>query len=115
LPIDNRTVHILKRGSEDALVLGETPQLDTIHTLHEAALSLSQTATHVVVDCDGVEHLGAWAVQILLALKIALAGSGGGLRIAGASPPIHRYLALAGVSEHLPEVSAGGDTCPKQC
>jgi anti-anti-sigma regulatory factor len=115
LPTDNRTVHILKRGSEDVLLLGETPQLDSIHALHEAALSLSQTAAHVVVDCDGVEHLGAWAVQILMALKIALASNGGGLRIAGASPPIHHYLALAGVSEHFPEVSAGGNTCLKQC
>jgi anti-anti-sigma factor len=106
LPTDIETVHILKRGSEDVLALGETPQLDSIHALHEAALSLSHTASQVVVDCAGVEHLGAWAIQILLALKTALAANGGGLRIAGASPQIHHYLALSGAGEYFPEAGA---------
>jgi anti-anti-sigma regulatory factor len=103
LPADTTAVNILKRDSEHVLVLGETPQLDSIHALHEAALSLSETAAHVVVDCAAVEHLGAWAVQLLLALQTTLSSTGGALRITGATPQIHHYLALAGVSEQLPE------------
>jgi len=114
LPTDHATVSIVERDSEHVMVLGETPQLDSILAFHGAALSLSRTATHVVVDCSGVEHLGAWAVQILLALKTALAGSGGALRITGASPQVGKYLTVAGVSEHFPELNTGGNTWPEQ-
>jgi len=115
VPTDIQTLHILKRDGERVLVLGETPQLDSIHGLQEAALSLSETGGRVMVDCGGVEHLGAWAIQILLALETALAGAGGALEITGASPQIRKYLTLAGVSECFPEARAGGNPCPRQC
>ena len=105
VPVEIPTVTIRSRDGAYVLALGETPQLDRIHQLHEAAMSVSQMGAPVVVDCAGVEHLGAWAIQILLALEQVLVSTGGRLGIVGASPQIRNYLSLAGVSEHFPAVS----------
>lgn len=115
MPTDQPTVEIRKDAQEHVLTLRQTPQLESIRELYEAAISLAETATRVVVDCEGIEHIGGSALQILLALQTALAGSGGTIALRGITPRIAQYLAVAGVSDHLPQTGLEGNSCPRQC
>ena len=115
MPNDQPTVEIREDAQGHVLTLRQTPQLESIHELYEAALTLAPAATRVVVDCEGIEHIGGSAIQVLLALRTALAGHGGSVEMRGLSPRIAQYLAVAGVSDHLPQAGPEGNSCPRQC
>jgi anti-anti-sigma factor len=76
--------------------------LDLARELHRTALELAGTGGSVVVDCSQAEHLDGCAVQVLLALKLALEHGGGSLRMRGESAEVRKYLGWAGLNAHFP-------------
>jgi anti-anti-sigma factor len=60
------------------------------------ARSASETEGNLIVDLEGVDHLDASALQILLALAAERKKRGKGLRLAKASVALSRWFEYAG-------------------
>lgn len=99
---DEANVSLHRTESECVLALRGALQLEVVGRLHEAALEIAQMPGSVIVDCAQVAHLDASAVQVLLALKLALEGGGGSLRLRGVQKQMESYLTWAGLTAHLP-------------
>jgi len=67
----------------------------------------------VVVDSSAASHLDGCAVQVLLALKHALASSGGSLSLIGAREEVRNYFDWAGVTSHFARRDPG-ETAPRK-
>jgi len=94
-------VSISRNESDSVLKLHGSLQLDQARQLHEAALQLAASGGAVVIDCAEAAHLDGCAVQVLLALKLALERAGGSIRMTGIAPEVSQYLVWAGVAEHF--------------
>jgi anti-anti-sigma regulatory factor len=64
--------------------------------LHALALRAAGLGASVRVRCDGAAYLDASALQILLALRGALAGKGHALHVEGVTPGLATRLRAAG-------------------
>jgi len=101
------SVSVSANESGSVLTLSGNFQLLHARPLQEAALQLAETRGNVVVDCSGVTHLDACAVQVLLALKFALERGGRSLGLLGASEDVRNYLGWAGVTAHFASRESG--------
>jgi len=90
------------RGAQTVLVLEGQIGLDAGAHLRAEAEGLLGGSGGVAIDWRSAAHVGAGAVQILLALQTALAGRGRALRVAGENPEVRRFLEFAGLSGHFP-------------
>ena len=88
--------------SYDLLVLSGHINLDAATKLHEVALQAAAGARPLQVDWSRAEHVGASAVQVLLALSTALHSRGHTLEIRNDSPRVRGFLDLAGLSAGFP-------------
>lgn len=95
------SISVSKNKSDFVLKLRGSFQLEHARPLCEAAVQMAGEAGSVIVDCSEVEHLDGCAVQVLLALKIALERAGGSLRMSGGREDVRKYLAWAGVAPHF--------------
>jgi anti-anti-sigma factor len=69
--------------------------------LHRNSLEASQGASIVTLDCHQLLSLDIAALQILVALKDAMAAQGGSLQIAGLSKEVAGTVRLAGLADRL--------------
>ncbi len=99
-------VSVSRDGPDCVLSLRGGFHLEQARELHAAALQIAETGGGVVVDCREAAHLDGCAVQVLLALKAALAHTGGSLRMHGASDDVRKYLGWAGLAAHFPDAEA---------
>jgi anti-anti-sigma regulatory factor len=76
--------------------------------LRAAALSAVDTDGNLTVNLEGVEHLDATSLQILLALAAERKKRGKGLRLANASLALSRWFEYAGGRTSLLHVSVNG-------
>jgi anti-anti-sigma factor len=67
--------------------------------LHARALQIASAGEDCTVDCHAIDFLGTAALQILVALKLELHTRGKILRFDGVSPPLERWLQIAGLRE----------------
>jgi len=102
------SVSIDRTESHPVVVLRGSFNIALAKVLHEAALQIAETAGRVVIDCKEVVHLDGCAVQVLLALKLALESHGGSIQLKGASEEVLKYLGWAGLSSHFP-IDTPGD------
>lgn len=102
------SVSVSNNETATVLRLRGSFQLELARPLYEAALQVAASGGNAVVDCRAAVHLDACAVQVLLALKIALERAGGRLRLSGASDEVCKYLQWAGVAAHLVRGEARG-------
>jgi len=107
------SVSVSANESGSVLTLSGSFQLLQARPLHEAALRLAATGGNVVVDCAAAAHLDGCAIQVLLALKLALEHVGGSFGLLGASEDVRNYLGWAGVTSHF-RSSDAGDTAPRK-
>jgi anti-anti-sigma regulatory factor len=84
------------------LILSGPIGMDATPRLHAEAQRLASRSGDVAVDWTQAEYLGAGAVQVLLALRVALAENGRKLHVAADRPAIRESLELAGISGHFP-------------
>lgn len=102
LESSDAAVSVYRDGPDGVLALRGGFHIDMARELHQAALQLAETGAGVVVDCSQAEHLDGCALQVLLALKLALEQRGGWLRMQGESEEIRKYLGWAGLAAHFP-------------
>ena len=95
------TVHIIEDRRPATLVLSGTVSTWIADELFFAALRISETDDDVVVDCAGVEHLGAAALQILIALRKAVGHRGRTATFVGLPAPVTQLLSELGFAEPL--------------
>ena len=84
----------------DLLVLTGQINLDAAAQLREQALQLAAVSRPVEIDWSGVGHLCPAAVQVLLALGMALSGAAQ-LRIRRDNRRVRDFLELAGLSDRF--------------
>ena len=98
-------VEICPSASCDVLILVGAIDLDAARRLYDVTLQALAGGREVALDWSQATHVGAGALQILVALGTALRARGQALSIAGDNPGVRRMLELTGLSRHLP---AGG-------
>lgn len=86
---------------QTVLVLSGRIDLEASGRMLAEAERLLAGAGPVALDWRAVEHLGAGAIQVLLALEAALTARGRTLRVAGDNPDVRRFLDVAGLSAHF--------------
>jgi anti-anti-sigma factor len=69
--------------------------------LRQAAIAALTTSNDMALNLEGIEHLDASAMQVLLALEIEQINRGRHLDLVNASPSLRRWFELAGASDHL--------------
>ena len=99
-------ISVYRDGPDGVLALRGRFHVDLARDLHQAALQLAESGGGVIVDCSQTEHLDGCALQVLMALKLALEHGGGWLRMRGESAEVRKYLAWGGLSAHFPAPAA---------
>lgn len=89
-------------GTPAAMVLAGQVDLDAAGRLRTEAERFLAGSGDVTLDWHAAEHVGAGAVQVLLALEAALMAQGRALRVASDNPDVRRFLTLAGLSGRFP-------------
>lgn len=69
--------------------------------LKRAAMAALDEGLDVTIDFDGLDHLDASALQILLALNAEQKRLGRNLRLANASSHLQRWFEYSGATEHF--------------
>lgn len=69
--------------------------------LQQAALAALLPGKDVILNLDGVDHLDASALQILLALHAAQKKQGGNVQLVKASRRLRKWFDIAGVDGHF--------------
>jgi len=83
------------------LVLNHPTDTSCSPALHAEAMRLASAGSDCTVDCSAIDFLGTAALQILVALKHELLKQGKSLQFEGVSPPLERWLQVAGLSDLL--------------
>ena len=92
------SVALLKDGETWTLRLAGIVNVSEADPLHAAAREAARGAPRiVVVECAGLEALDTCATQVLLALQLSLAGTGGVLRLERVPPPVADLWRQAGL------------------
>jgi anti-anti-sigma regulatory factor len=94
-------IAIEPRASGSALVLRGRVTVEHARLLHERAVELRLAAGPVAVDCADVERLDASALQVLLALRVALLAAGRHLVLEHVPAALDATLRLAGAEALL--------------
>ena len=90
----------VRRGKRATrLILTGHVSLDRAVELHGAASKAAKAGRDVVLDWSQAEHLSAAALQVLLALRAALAARGRKLLVNETPAPLLRALEVAGAAE----------------
>jgi anti-anti-sigma regulatory factor len=104
-PVAARETIRVEQGDKQVLLLMEGQMdLDAAATLQAAAERLLAGSEGVAIDWHAAGHVCAGAVQVLLALEVALSSCGRALHVANDNPDVRRYLELAGLSSRFPLV-----------
>lgn len=82
--------------------------------MHRTAVQLVEQGQDLAVDCDGVDSVDCAAVQILLALKEALAAQGKSLQFTRLSDAVRNSLALSGLDRSLGLAGSSSASMPPQ-
>jgi anti-anti-sigma regulatory factor len=93
---------VVEEAARDVLVLTGVLNLDEAGKLREAAVRLAARRRDVAIDWSAAGHVDASALQVLLALRAALAAAGRDLFVVRDNGDIRRYLELAGLAAHFP-------------
>ncbi len=99
---ENTRIGIEQRGSHTFLVLDGNMDLDAAVELRAKTEQLLSASEPVSLDWGAARHVGAGALQVLLAFEAALSARGRMLRVARDNPAIRRSLLFAGLSSHFP-------------
>jgi anti-anti-sigma factor len=83
------------------LVLNHPTDTSCSPALHAEALRIAAAGSDCTVDCSAIDFLGTAALQILVALKHELLKQGKALRFEAVSPPLERWLQVAGLHDLL--------------
>ena len=75
--------------------------------LRQAALAALAEGRDVTLNLDGVNHLDASALQVLLAFDAESGKSGRCLHLANASPELGKWFEYSGTAEHFFPDGAG--------
>ncbi|TAM99543.1 MAG: anti-sigma factor antagonist [Rhizobiaceae bacterium] len=75
--------------------------LEAAAPLRDEARCLVQSRKNVAIDWSAAEHVGASALQVLLALQKSLEADGRKLSVAADNASVRRYLELAGLSGYF--------------
>jgi len=70
--------------------------------LRDASLSALDAGSEVTVNLNGIDHLDASSLQILLALAAGKDEQGQPLRLENSSPQLRQWFAYAGAAEKFP-------------
>jgi len=70
--------------------------------LRDASLSALAARSEVTVNLNGIDHLDASSLQILLALAAAQEGQGRPLQLENSSPQLRQWFAYAGAADKFP-------------
>lgn len=84
------------------LILGGAINLDAAARLREVVLAAANPAKDVLIDWSEAGHVGAGALQLLIALRAALAAGGHGLAVGRDNSGVRRTLELTGLSGLFP-------------
>ena len=95
-----------KRGRTATARVAGVADVSIAEQLHRKATELADSGKDVVVTLKEAVRLDASALQVLLALREELSGSGKNLSLSGVPQQIRGYLELAGVSCLFPEHAA---------
>ena len=96
-------IEVRAGDTHNLLVLAGLIGLDAAPQLRDEAERLAARSEDVAIDWRDVEHVGAAAMQVLLALGTALSGSGRKLYVVADNAGLRGYLELAGLSGSFPE------------
>jgi anti-anti-sigma factor len=99
-------IRIREAESENLLELAGLIRVEAAQQLLAAANRLLDDSKDVAVDWREASHVGACAIQLLLALTTELAHSGRKLHVASDNAHVRRTLELAGLSERFPAPEA---------
>jgi anti-anti-sigma factor len=99
---ETRHVVVEQRGTRTLLVLEGDIGLDAAADLRTEAERLLAGSGGLAIDWHAAAHVGAGAIQVLLALNAALSARGGSLQVARDNPGVRRFLELAGLSDRFP-------------
>lgn len=88
--------------SHHLLMLSGPVGLEAARDLQAEGKRLAVEPKDVAIDWRQAEHVGASALQVLLALALALSGKGHKLYVADDNPAVRGFLELAGLSAHFP-------------
>ena len=80
---------------------GHSGEWTPAEELRAAALAASIQGMDVTLDCAGIDHLDASALQILLALDSELRNRGRKLQLAKPSEQLRKWLGFAGADERF--------------
>jgi len=99
-------VEIQQRESCNLLVLAGQIGWEAAAPLRAEAQLLAAGGREVAIDWREAESVTAGALQVLLALGLALSQRGQRLRVIEDNPNIRRLLEVAGLAAHLPLMEA---------
>ncbi len=86
----------------DGFVLKPVQTLRTIDATLESLSQHLHSATHVAIDCSGVEEADVSILQVLLAARVSAERLGIGLRLVAPSPALLGVAERAGVAAANP-------------
>lgn len=98
--VEDALFHVELRPSarRDVLILEGAINLDAARQLHDAALQALAGGREVAIDWSQARHVSAGAVQVLLALGVALHARGSVLPVTGENVNVRRMLEPGGLS-----------------
>jgi anti-anti-sigma factor len=82
---------------EHLLALEPVTTIRTVQPFLARVRAVAAQATSVVVDCAELTHCDTAGLQVVLALRNALAARGGTLRVVNVPPPLEWRFAYAGL------------------
>ncbi len=86
----------IRAAAETVVALARGGDWLPLEELRAVALSAAGERGGVTLNLEGVDHLDASVLQILLALAAERKKRGGALRLANVSPPLSRWFEYAG-------------------
>jgi len=99
-------IEVREDGARDLLVLSGQMDASSAAPLRETARRLASGERPVAIEWEHAEHVGMSALQVLLALAVALEERGRPVAVAADNAEVRGFLELAGLSARFP--SNGG-------
>ncbi len=103
-PAKRRKSRAKSAAAPEAMVIvaGCSGEWVPVDELREKALAALEQHRSVTLDLDGVDHLDASSLQIVLALQVEQQARGARLELQNASAALCQWIKCAGATEHLP-------------
>ena len=93
-------IRLVKSKMGPRLTLKGKIAIGSAQKLRQTALDAARLGSNVVADVSAVEHLDCSALQILVALRMALRDHGNDLQLTGASDSLKQTLRIVGFLEN---------------